>query len=153
MIVGLFSSHYGRVSNRPIVRAGIIAAMPHEPLQDVGSGEYYDAYLAEVRSVGGLSGSPVWLVISPSRMAPGLEGREYRLHFYLLGLVRGHWQKEEAWVSDFGDTEQEALNTGIAIVTPIQKALDIIDSGELVRKRRARAREHSREQEGRDPID
>lgn len=59
VVVGLFTSHFGRTRNLPIVRAGIIAAMPDEPLEDRDSGEFFDAYLAEVRSVGGLSGSPV----------------------------------------------------------------------------------------------
>ncbi len=62
--------------------------------------------------------------------------------FYLLGLIRGHWEKEDGWLSDFGDTESETLNTGIAMVTPIQKALDIIDgSQELARDRKRRDKE------------
>jgi hypothetical protein len=149
LVVGLFTSHHGRTMNRPIVRAGIIAAMPEEPVEDQYSGEFFDAYLAEVRSVGGLSGSPVWLVISPGRIAPGQEGREHRLHFYLLGLIRGHWKKDEDWLSDFGDTEMESLNTGIAIVTPIQRALDIIQSKELKKQRKDIDRaETARLQEG-----
>jgi hypothetical protein len=139
MVVGLFTRHYGRTANRPIVRAGIIAAMPDEPIEDAGSGLPFDGYLAEVRSVGGLSGSPVWLIINPARVVKG--ERESRLHFYLLGLIRGHWNKTEPWLSDFGETEQESLNTGIAIVTPIQKALDIIDSEESVKQRRKVDRE------------
>jgi hypothetical protein len=139
MVVGLFTRHYGRTANRPIVRAGIIAAMPDEPIEDAGSGLPFDAYLAEVRSVGGLSGSPVWLVINPARVVNGEP--EFRLHFYLLGLIRGHWNKQEPWLSDFGETEQDSLNTGIAIVTPIQKALDIIDSEESAKERRRVDRE------------
>jgi hypothetical protein len=139
VVVGLFTQHYGRTANRPIVRAGIIAAMPDEPIEDAGSGLPFDAYLAEVRSIGGLSGSPVWLIITPSRIVKG--EREFRLQFYLLGLIRGHWEKKEPWLSDFGETEQESLNTGIALVTPIQKALDIIDSEESVKERRKVDRE------------
>jgi hypothetical protein len=146
LVVGLFTWHYGRTANHPIVRAGIIAAMPDEPIEDVTSGLPFDAYLAEVRSVGGLSGSPVWLVITPSRIVRG--EREFRLHFYLLGLIRGHWNKKGPWLSDFGGMEQESLNTGIALVTPIQKALDIIDSEESKRERRRVDREEM-QREGR----
>jgi hypothetical protein len=135
IVVGLFTSHYGRTRNRPIVRTGTIAAMPDEPLEDRNSGELYDAYLAEIRSVGGLSGSPVWIVIHPGRVKPGSVERENRLHFYLLGLIRGHWTKSDIWLSDCADSE-EALNTGIAIVTPIQKVIDIIESEALVKERR-----------------
>lgn len=135
IVVGLFSSHYGRTRNQPIVRTGIIAAMPNDPVQDVNSGEYFEAYLAEVRSIGGLSGSPVWTVIAPGRVTPGAI-EQSRQRFYLLGLMRGHWQKENEWISDFQDLEQESMNTGIAIVTPIQKALDIILSEKLRKERR-----------------
>jgi hypothetical protein len=134
IVVGLFSAHHGRDINRPIVRAGNIAAMPNEPIADPLGGLSYDAYLVEVRSVGGLSGSPVWMVINPGRVTPGSSARENRLHFYLLGLVRGHWTKESEWLADFAD-EADTLNTGIAIVTPIQKALDTIDSEKEVARR------------------
>ncbi len=137
IVTGLFTSHHGRDVNRPIVRSGIIAAMPDEPIADQQSGLSYDAYLAEIRSVGGLSGSPVWLVINPARVTPGSHVPERRLHFYLLGLIRGHWYKQSEWLADFGETEGEVLNTGIAIVTPIQKALDIIHSPEEVARRRS----------------
>jgi hypothetical protein len=145
IVVGLFTSYYGRTANRPIVRAGIIAAMPNEPIEDPASGLPFDAYLAEVRSIGGLSGSPVWLVINPARFHQGK--LERRLHFYLLGLIRGHWTKEEVWLSDSGEAERDSLNTGIAMVTPIQKALDIIDSEDSVKERRRVDREET-EREG-----
>jgi hypothetical protein len=148
LVVGLFTRHFGRTANRPIVRAGIIAAMPDEPIQDPGSGLPFDGYLAEVRSVGGLSGSPVWLIINPSRIVKG--EHEIHLRFFLLGLIRGHWSKQEPWLSDFGETEQESLNTGIAIVTPIQKALDIIDSKECVKERRKVDREEVQQEAVRD---
>jgi len=141
MVVGLFTQHYGRTANRPIVRAGIVAAMPDEPIEDARSGLPFDAYLAEVRSVGGLSGSPVWLIINPGRVVKG--ERESRLHFYLLGLIRGHWNQREPWLPDFNETEQDSLNTGIAMVTPIQKALDIIDSEDSVKERRRVDREET----------
>jgi hypothetical protein len=50
--------------------------------------------------------------------------------------VRGHWKKEGGWLADSSENETEVLNTGIAIVTPIQKALDIIDSPAEVERRR-----------------
>jgi hypothetical protein len=57
-LTGLFSNHYGLKRNIPIVRVGNIAALPDEPIEtDWGS---VDAYLVEMRSIGGLSGSPVF---------------------------------------------------------------------------------------------
>lgn len=59
LMVGLFTKRYGYRKNIPIVRGGIISAMPEEPIEDQETGNLYDAYLIEIRSIGGLSGSPV----------------------------------------------------------------------------------------------
>jgi hypothetical protein len=59
-MVRLFKSHHGRERNIPIVRLGTIAAMPEEPIHTKYCG-FMDAYLVEVRSIAGLSGSPVFL--------------------------------------------------------------------------------------------
>src|SRR5208283_833137 len=55
LIGGLFTEMHGVECNTPIVRSGIIAAMPQkEPLFDFESREWYRGYLAEMRSLGGL---------------------------------------------------------------------------------------------------
>lgn len=59
-MIGLFKSHHGRERNIPIVRLGTIAAMPEEPIFTEYCG-FMDAYLVEMRSIAGLSGSPVFL--------------------------------------------------------------------------------------------
>jgi hypothetical protein len=151
LVVGLFALHHGRKMNLPIIRSGMIAAMPWEAVLDAETGGEYEAFLAEIRSIGGLSGSPVWVAVDPGRPIPAADSyRSDRWSFYLLGLVRGHWQKNQAWLSDFEQTEQESLNTGIAIVTPIHKALEIIDSEVFVKQRavedRKRAEQHAGEQ-------
>jgi hypothetical protein len=143
VVVGLFSSHAGKDINIPIVRSGIIASMDFEQVQDVNTGELFDAYLAEVRSIGGLSGSPVWVIKHPGDF--GTVGSQRKL--FLLGCVRGYWRKDEEWISDFSGSEVDSINTGIAMVTPIQKAVEIIDSEELSRERR----EEDRFRAGRQP--
>jgi hypothetical protein len=59
-IVGLFKSHYGRQRNVPILRVGNLAMMKGEPVFTRYCG-YTDAHLVEARSIGGLSGSPVFV--------------------------------------------------------------------------------------------
>ena len=59
--VGLFTQRHGAQKKIPIVRSGIIAAMPDEPFEDQNTGKPYHAYLVEARSIGGLSGSPVFV--------------------------------------------------------------------------------------------
>ncbi len=79
---GLFSRHHGLRNNLPIVRIGNIAAMPSEKLK--AKRGLMDAYLIEVRSIGGLSGSPVFLSLGTMRSMSGLALTNF-LSFYLLG--------------------------------------------------------------------
>ncbi len=135
MIAGLFTEHYGNQQNLPIVRSGIIAAMPTEPLEDTTTGLEYYAYLAEVRSIGGLSGSPVFVFLGPARTYQKKVTLSRKV--YLLGLVRGHWDiKHHRQPLDFGMDELQEVNMGIATITPFQDALEIINSEELVKARR-----------------
>jgi hypothetical protein len=125
VIMGLFGRHVGKARNLPIVRGGQIASMPMEPLMDDQTGEEYDAYLAEVRSIGGLSGSPVFVALTSNRF-PGsatVGGQS----FYLLGLVRGHWLRSAYEAADFGEPELDRLNTGIATVTPITELFPLFE--------------------------
>jgi len=65
-ITGLFTSHFGKKKNIPIVRVGNIAAMPDEPIKTKLG--LVEGYLIEARSLGGLSGSPVFaLTVEPER--------------------------------------------------------------------------------------
>ena len=115
-MTGLFHQREGYRRNIPVLRSGVIAAMPDEPLVDV-RGRSFDGYLLEVRSIGGLSGSPVFAVLPPRR--PLVDGvTEPVPHaLFLLGIVRGHWN-QSALLSlnkkpTFLDIEQ--FNAGIAV--------------------------------------
>lgn len=141
IISGLFVHRHGRQRNVPILRSGIIASMPDEPLIDARTGEEYRAYLAEVRSIGGLSGSPVFAFLDPGRVMPG-KGVVLSRRVYLLGLVRGHWDLEtRGGPVEFTAEERTDVNTGMAIVTPIQDVLAIITGEEFVKGRREQDRE------------
>ena len=87
-VVGMFVYVKGETRNLPIVRAGTIAMVPLEPIPTkLGN---TDAYLLEARSMGGMSGSPVFV----------------RLHattkIALLGLWHGHWNVPGAAPVDAG---------------------------------------------------
>ena len=134
-VTGLFTQRFGTTRNQPIIRFGNIAAMPGDPLQDQDSGLPYSAYLVEVRSIGGLSGSPVFVIFHSGRTVRGqtsLGGIE----FNLLGLIRGHWdyRKRDSAV-DFLADDLEQVNMGIAIVTPIQDVMDVLNNAELRQQR------------------
>jgi hypothetical protein len=135
VITGLFTQHYGTQRNLPIVRTGIIASMPHEPLQDENTGFDYEAFLAEVRSIGGLSGSPVFVVLDPGRLIKG--SLRYHHQTFLLGLIRGHWDYgEKGALIDFRGEELEAVNMGIATLTPIRELFAMLNSKEFAAERR-----------------
>ena len=130
-IPGLFWHRHGYNRNLPIVRRGIIACMDQEPLQDQYSGLEYRVFLAEVHSFGGLSGSPVFARLTPGR-AYGAESTE----FYLLGIIRGHWDAKSPITSEFPQSEADGLNMGIAIVTPIEELVALLLSADEMGKRR-----------------
>jgi hypothetical protein len=75
VVTGLFTKRSGNAKNIPILRAGMISAMPGEHLIGEGA-EEYQAYLIEMRSTGGLSGSPVFVVkswfVDPKNKTPNL---------------------------------------------------------------------------------
>jgi hypothetical protein len=130
-IPGLFLSHLGTTQNVPIIRTGNIAAMRSEPVPT--SYGPMDAYLVEMRSVGGISGSPVLthMAIRPKVMlpeSPNFERIEQapKTH-YLLGLVHGHYTitTQDEWVFKT-DKMVGDINAGIAIVVPASQIMDVI---------------------------
>ncbi|EKD64073.1 MAG: hypothetical protein ACD_51C00076G0002 [uncultured bacterium] len=133
-LTGLFINHFGEHKNLPILRTGNIAMMPAEPVQALLGDKKVpmDAYLIECRSIGGLSGSPVFVHLGADRRRLK-EPHPNRDIFYLLGLAQGHWdqsfyKEKDQVVDDINNTlEKEAVNKGIAIVTPIKKVIEIIE--------------------------
>jgi hypothetical protein len=145
--IGLFKNLHGNKQNIPIMRTGIIASMPGEPIQDLDTGLDYRAFLIEARSIGGLSGSPVFMAIkNKGEMHPAPRGFNTWVHsLALLGLIRGHWDLEDREIlRDFGDSV-ERLNMGIAIVTPAQEIEKVLMSDELKKQRQADIRKYRKE--------
>lgn len=142
-IVGLFRSHYGQQRNVPITRVGNLAMMRGEPVYTKYCG-YTDAYLVEARSIGGLSGSPVFIhnsiPVARSETTPGMTQTTK-----LLGLMHGHFDVRNLNEDIVLDSDQDAstgINTGIGVVIPTDKILETIDHPELVEMRRTAISEH-----------
>ena len=130
--IGLFYKHHGTRRNIPIVRIGNIAAMPEEPVE-IEPGVPMDAYLVEMRSTGGLSGSPVF--VRPGHIwaqdGPGQEP------LFLLGVMHGHWDMDKDIKDELKtNADDDALNTGIGIVVPVNKIIETINQERLVERRR-----------------
>ena len=123
-VVGLFAHHYGEQRNIPIVRVGNLAARDEEKLNSREFGKM-DAYLIEARSIGGLSGSPVFLNLGLTRIIEGQFKQANGSITFLLGLVHGHYDVDASKVD--APTEQaNRVNTGIAIVVPVHTVMAVI---------------------------
>lgn len=125
-ITGLFAQLSGSERNLPIVRTGNIAMIPDEPVPtSIGD---IEAYLVEARSIGGLSGSPAFV---RETVYEGIGS------FYLLGLMHGHWDIPAKNKSGIEDVRSKVtVNTGIAVVVPAKKILEVLNQPQLVEMRR-----------------
>src|SRR6516165_10822570 len=59
VLIGRFINQEGKERNVPTVRFGHIAQMPIEPIEY--NGQLQESFLCEIKSIGGFSGSPVFL--------------------------------------------------------------------------------------------
>ncbi len=130
---GLFVQMVGQNHSEPIVREGKIAMMPREQipttLRSLG-----DVYLVDSHVFGGNSGSPMFVDLS------GLRGNSFVIgagNYRLLGVVSGYVQEDMNLilqpVAAYAGTV--TANSGIAMVVPAQKIIDIINSAELQKQR------------------
>jgi hypothetical protein len=120
-LAGLFTKRRGNQRNVPIVRIGNIAALPSQSEQiKLRSGDLVTAYLAETRSIGGLSGSPAFINIHATLR----QDRDKYPSFFLFGMNVGHYDEEDHpgnddAVADDG-IERLKINTGISIIVPAE---------------------------------
>ena len=135
-VAGLFTLHKGTKKYQPIVRTGIMSTLMDQ-LVDPNSGLEYDAYLIELQSIGGLSGSPVFVLSQRAYVAT-----EDQNYIRLLGVIRGHFDspapsQRTHYVSvDFSNEDWDKIHIGIAIVTPVQDLTEILRSRELQKQRK-----------------
>lgn len=143
--VGLFSEHAGSERNLPIARFGHIARMPGKvSIEHQGTSSEIVAYLAEIHSIGGLSGSPVFflhpMMIGTERVRNdgSVSATRYDLAHIsgFLGLVSGHYplSVEAHEGLSQGDT---SFNSGVAIITPADAIRELLMREDLVTKREA----------------
>lgn len=130
-MTGLFAHMSGKEQNIPIVRMGNVAMMPNDtvPTEEYGD---IEAYLIEARSIGGLSGSPVFVRESSNMYVPASN-----TPFFLMGLMHGHWKVPagDANPAPLLDSaisgKNETINMGIAIVVPARKIIEVLNVTEL----------------------
>lgn len=130
-VAGLLVHHPGRTRIMPVVRLGCISALPEEPVT-LNTGDDVVALL-EVRSIGGISGSPVfvhlpfWRDLAKGSFIVGTGGEASSGgESWLLGLIHGFYPAG-ANDPDGVSGGDENLNTGIAVVVRVDRVLDIIN--------------------------
>lgn len=150
VVPGLLLNHIGETRNIPVVRTGNIAAMRAEPVPtDFG---FMDAYLVEIRSINGLSGSPAFLHmgVRPPLLKKAPLGST-KTH-YLLGLMHGYYiVNGTSGEGSTGDPPKVRttssppmtgdMNTGIAIAVPAQRILETLYRQEIKEGRNRHADE------------
>jgi hypothetical protein len=134
-MVGRFINHEGKQQNAPLVRFGSIAQMPSEPIQTEICGKLHEqiSIVADIRSIGGYSGSPVFLNEFSFLRRPG--GGEPAKNNWLIGVDWGHikmWSpvcglNEEP----IGIGHQVNINSGMAGIVPAWKLLDLLMSDDM----------------------
>jgi hypothetical protein len=135
-VIGLFSLHEGLRRNLPIVRQGIIASMPNEPLWDKDARMQFDAYLTEVLATKGMSGSPVLVRSNRAYVA----GENPPCHMLLLGLLKGHARDELVRYP-----RGEDFHAGISLVVPVQEILKEIEGEKMMKQRKNEDRKRADE--------
>jgi hypothetical protein len=154
-MTGAFVGRIGERKNIPVVRIGNIAAMPSEPVDNAAPRA--PAYLIEIRSLGGFSGSPVFLnlqssrhnrrlIFGPVKIIPqdGSEEKEvvlvpYRLIGMMLASHRGKHPGDfisegETDIRIPGDAE---FNAGIGVVMPAEQIVRFLMDTPALKEGRA----------------
>lgn len=128
VMLGRFIAHDGKVRNAPLARFGNIAMMPGDPVTD-GRGIKVEAFLVEMRSLSGFSGSPVFVYMGPGTY----RGDGRMMPFFtetigLIGIDTGHKTNELSIRNAAGELTELKVeqNAGIAIVAPVWKIGDAV---------------------------
>jgi hypothetical protein len=126
VMIGRHLEHDGRYTNMPTARFGHIAQFPGVPIKDE-RGRSQSSYLVQIPSMGGYSGSPVFLFqnLSEKNAENGVHvmgvGGTTRL-IKLLGVNKGHLPTyAPTYLSRTNQRNEHIdaeINSGIAVVVP-----------------------------------
>jgi len=149
-ITGAFWPRLGAKKNIPIVRTGNIAALCEEPIEFFSPKQA--AYLVETRSLGGISGSPVWFdpntrhggsgrswgpVVTTNTQTGKSSEPTVIVPYRFVGMVIGTWHSQIG--IDFVPGDENKIdaewNTGISVVIPDFRILEFLMSDSLKQQR------------------
>lgn len=128
LFTGLFVQMQGQAHSEPIIREGKIAMMPSEKISTTLKIPG-DVYLVDCHVFGGNSGSPMLVNLAGQRGRGWILGANYKLLGIVSGYVTETANSEFLPVASYAGTVAE--NSGIAMVVPAQKVLDLLEAPAL----------------------
>jgi hypothetical protein len=121
--IGLMTQYYGDKKNYPVVRRGTLALMTDEQI-DTPTGRQ-NAFIAELASWPGNSGSPVFLSLGGMRQGSLQLGTNLKF----LGILSGSFlNKVKGTVLEATVVGGNESNTGISFVVPAARVKAILDA-------------------------
>jgi hypothetical protein len=121
--VGRLIDQEGRQHDSPTVRFGQISTMPGEPLRTL-NGRLQECFLVDLQSIGGLTGSPVFVTVHHLRLNNPVEFNHAWIP-HLLGVHCGHMAAPAA----------PAASSGLMMVLPAWRLADILNRSEFSKPR------------------
>lgn len=122
---GFFYQFPGEHRMQPIVREGILAMVPDEPLTTT-TGVPGTVYLGDVHIFHGNSGSPVFVDVQSSFGPP-----DYRF----LGVVSGNFSEDQEFNLEIDTSVRgtERANSGIAVIVPSDAVKSLIEDDPVLK--------------------
>jgi hypothetical protein len=132
VFTGFFYQFPGERRIQPIVREGILAMVPDEPLKTT-TGLPGTVYLGDVHIFHGNSGSPVFVDTQT-----GALGYDFRL----LGVVSGNFSEDQEFNLEVDTTIRgtEHANSGIAVIVPADEVKSLIEDDPTLKASREAAK-------------
>lgn len=138
VMIGRFIKHGGSGVNYPVVRRGHIAMLPFEKIKQSGRNHEQEGFLVETYSIGGFSGSPVFVQTAANKRHKKHDGTgngtTYEQRVFLLGVDWGHFDFDGEVIPT--DATKIKVPSGMMCVVPSWKLTDLIDS-EAVKAQRS----------------
>lgn len=131
----------GSSKNYPVVRGGTIALIPEEPVPltipygDRSVNTKQEVILVDGTAVPGASGSPVFLMPGPRIVSNSLRLGAQKA--WLLGVIQGFYMAYPRALVEMRTTESKPAfmeNSGIALVFPSWRLLEILESKSLKKR-------------------
>jgi hypothetical protein len=128
---GFFYQFPGVTRMEPVVRQGIIAMIPNDPVPLIGKPE--KLYLADMHAFGGNSGAPVFVNLGGVRGSQIIAGDNY----HMIGVLNGGIFEDQEFNLELTSTipGKASANSGVSTIVPADELLTLLESPSLKQRR------------------